>query len=56
MAEQIQDSLGDQRKSMLSHYDTDLKDESKANPYDFTDPDVEQKLKNRIQKTLEVDR
>lgn len=54
MAEQIQDSLGDQRKSMLSHYDTDLK--PGTDPYDFTDPDVEQKIKNRIQKTLEVDR
>jgi hypothetical protein len=56
MAEQIQDSLGDQRKSMLSKYDTELQSpEAKANPYDFTNSEVEQKIKNRIQKTLEVD-
>ena len=55
MPEQMTDSLGDNRKSMLSKYDTELQTpEAQANPYDFTNPEVEQKIRNRIQKCLEV--
>jgi len=56
MAEQIQDSLGDQRKSMLSKYDTDLQSpEAKADPYNLEIDEVKTKIQNRVQKTLEVD-
>jgi len=56
MPEQVQNSLGDSRKSYLSKYDIDLTDAERLNPYDFTNPDIKLKISKRIQKTLEVDR